>query len=143
MSILATESQYARLSSLVKINDTPEKFEFHTDTLTANESGTPTYNLGTVLGQVTATGKWKIAVQTASDGSQTPAAVYIGNNFGQIVSTGPFVASTDTKVLAITRGKIILSAQALQLDASFSTPTLVAGAYASLKTLGILVEQSN
>ena len=143
MSILATESQYARLSALVKMNDTPEKFEFHTDVLTANETTTPTYNLGTVLGVVTATGKYKIAVQTASDGSQTPAAVYIGNSFGQVVST-TLVASTDTKVLAITRGKIVLSAQALQLDASFNTPTLIAAAYLQLKTANqILIEQSN
>lgn len=143
MSILATESQYARLSSLVKMNDTPEKFEFHTDVVTANETGTPTYNLGTVLGVVTATGKYKICVQTAVDGSQIPSAVYIGNSFGQVVST-TLVASTDTKVLVISRGKIVLSAQALQLDASFNTGTLIAGAYQTLKTNNqILVEQSN
>lgn len=142
MTVLAQEGQYARLSSLVKMSDTPEKFEFHTDVLTAHEAGTPTYNLGTVLGKVTSTGKYIISVATASDGSQNPAAIYLGNNFGQVLPI-TLVAATDTTILALTRGKVIVSAQALQWDASWTAGTVLNGGYATLKSLGILVEQSN
>lgn len=142
MTVLAIESQYARLSALVKMSDTPEKFEFHTDLVTAHEAATPTYTLGTVLGKITATGKYIVSVQTAVDGSQVPAAIYIGNSFGSINDV-TLVAATDTTVLAITRGKIMVSAQALKLDASFTAGALTTGAYASLAVQGILVQQSN
>lgn len=139
MTVIATEGQFARFSSLVKMNDTPEKFEFHTDLITANETTTPTYQLGTVLGQVTATGKWKISVQSASDGSQIPAALVLGNSFGAIADA-TLVANTDTKFIALTRGKVIVALEAMKLDASFGTGTQKQFAYDSLKAKGILVE---
>jgi hypothetical protein len=73
MPVFATEGQFSRISSLMKMSDTPERFEFHTDVVTANEAAPITYNLGTVLGKVTATGKYVACVRTAADGSQTPA----------------------------------------------------------------------
>lgn len=236
MTVLAVEGQFARLSALVKMSDTPFKFEFHSATGIANESGTPTYNLGTVLGTylasptatagttvgtgngvmgaitatpatglktgvytlritkavtnagdfivedpqgkvvgvghvatpysqaglaftladgsadfvegdtipitVAGTLKYKTAVATATDGSQVPSAVYIGNNFGQIVPT-TLVASTDTTVLVLNQGKVMISQDALQLDASFNTTALKNGAYAALNALGLLVQASN
>lgn len=142
MAILAAEGLYSRFSSLVKMHDTPQRLEFHTQLYVANEVGTPTYSLGTVLGVVTATGKVIACVRTAVDGSQTPAAIYIGNSFGAIVDT-TLVAATDTKVLTLARGKVIVSAQALKLDASFAAGAQTVAAYASLLALGIMVEQSN
>ncbi len=237
MTVLATEGQYARLSSLVKFSDTPEYFAFHNKVLTAYESGTPTYTLGTVLGAymggtvagtaganvgtgngvmgaVTATAanglllgtylvkivkaasnagdfvvinpkgavvgfgtvavaysqaglaftladgatdfivgdyipivvsgtvKYKAAVATATDGSAVPAGIYVGDAFGAVKDT-VMVASTDTSVLALTRGKVIVSKEALVLDASYSTATLKLAAYNALADLGILVETSN
>lgn len=142
MTVIATEGQFSRFSSLVKISDTPEKFEFHTDVVTANEAAITTYTLGTVLGKVTATGKFKVSVQTANDGSQVPAALYLGNSFGAILDT-TLAATTDTKALALTRGKVIVALEALKLDASFGTATQKQFAYDSLKAVGILVEASN
>jgi hypothetical protein len=142
MTVIATEGQFSRFSSLVKINDTPEKFEFHTDLVTANETAITTYQLGTVLGKVTATGKYIVSKQAASDGSQVPAAIYLGNSFGAIDSV-TLAATTDTKVLALTRGKVIVALEALKLDASFSSAAQKQFAYDSLKAVNILVEASN
>lgn len=142
MTVLATEGQFARFSSLVKSTDAPYKIDFFTDSLTANEASTPTYTLGTVLGKVTATGKYIVSKQAAVDGSQTPVALYLGNAFGQISDT-VMVAATDTKVLALTRGKVIVSKEALKLDATFGTGVQKQFAYDSLKAAGILVEASN
>ena len=142
MPVFATEGQFSRFGSLVKMSDTPERFEFHTDVVTANEAGTPTYTLGTVLGKVTATGKYIACVRTAVDGSQTPAAIYLGDGkMGAIVDT-TLVAATDTPVLVLARGKVIVSKEALKLDASFSTTPQKQAAYDSLKSIGILVEAS-
>lgn len=140
MAVIATEGQYARIGSLVKMNDTPERFEFHTDVLTAYEASQATYTLGTVLGKITASGKYIVSKQAAADGSQVPCAIYLGDGkMGAIVDT-TVPATTDTKVLALTRGKVIVALDALKLDASFSTATHKQFAYDSLKAQGILVE---
>jgi len=141
MPVIATEGQYARFSSLVKMSDTPERFEFHTDVVTANDAAS-TYTLGTVLGKVTATGKYKVSLQGAVDGTQNPAAIYLGDGkMGAIVDTA-VPLNTDTAVLVLARGKVIVSKEALKLDASFGTATQKQAAYDSLKSVGILVEAS-
>lgn len=143
MTIIATEGQFSRFSSLVKMSDTPEKFEFHTDVVTANEAaGTPTYTLGTVLGKISASGKYIISKQAAVDGSQVPAALVLGDSFGAIKDI-TLVNGADTPIVALTRGKVIVSKDALKLDASFGTAPQKQFAYDSLKALGILVENSN
>ena len=38
-----------------------------------------TYKRGTVLGMVTATGKYTLSVKTATDGSETPVAILVDN----------------------------------------------------------------
>ncbi|WP_411197249.1 head decoration protein [Klebsiella variicola] len=38
-----------------------------------------TYKRGTVLGLVTASGKYKLSVKTATDGSETPVAILVDN----------------------------------------------------------------
>ena len=38
-----------------------------------------TYKRGTVLGMVTASGKYKLSVKTATDGSEKPAAILVDN----------------------------------------------------------------
>lgn len=143
MPVIASEGQFSRFSSLVKMSDTPERFEFHTDVITANEAGAVTYTLGTVLGKVTASGKYKVAVQNAADGSQTPAAIYLGDGkLGAIVDTA-VAATTDTPVLVLARGKVIVSKDALKLDASFGTAVQKQAAYDALKAIGIFAEASN
>jgi len=142
MTVIATEGQYARFGALVKMNDTPERFEFHTDVVTSNEAAPVTYTLGTVLGKITASGKYIVSKQAAADGSQVPAAIYLGDGkMGAIVDTA-VPATTDTPVLVLSRGKVIVAKEALKLDASFGTNAQKQFAYDSLKALGILVEAS-
>lgn len=141
MTVFATEDQFSRLSSLIKNSDVNQKQEFLNELVTVNEAGTPTLQLGTVLGKVTATGKYKVAVETAVDGSKVPAAIYIGDTTGKVADL-TLVAATDTKVLALARGKVIVSKEALKLDATYNDNTKKDVAYAALKALGILVETS-
>ena len=142
MTIIATEGQFARFNALVKFLDTPNKPDFFKDLVTANEASTPTYTLGTVMGKVTATGKYIVSKQAAADGSQVPVAIYVGDKFGAVADT-TMVAATDTKILVLARGKAIVALEALKLDASFGTAAQKQFAYDSLKAQGILVEASN
>ena len=119
MSVIATD--YSHYSNLVKKSDSDSTELFH-DVITVNEAAQKSYVVGTCLGKVTATGKYKISVQNAADGSQTPVAVVVGDSFG---TAAPFTvaATTDTKVLAT-----------FDLDAEKQA------VYDSLKTVGILVD---
>lgn len=119
-----------RKSNLVKQELFPEQ-GYNYDAVTVNEAAIKTYAVGTVLGKVTASGKYKICVQTAVDGSQTAAALVVGDQ------TIP--ATTDTKVLAMVRGPAIVSKDALVLDASHDLQAEKDAIYASLTALGILV----
>lgn len=128
MATIATDLM--RKSNLVKQELFPEQ-GFNYDAVTVNEATAKTYAVGTVLGKVTATGKYKICVQTAADGSQTAAAVVVGDH--------SIAATTDTKVLAMVRGPAIVSKDALVLDASHDLQAEKDAIYASLTALGILV----
>jgi len=142
MPVIATEGQFDRYSSLVKYVDDNQKPNTHNELVTVNEAAIKSYALGTVLGKVTATGKYKIAVQTAVDGSNVPAAIVIGDSSG-VVTTFNVAATTDTKVLTLARGKAIVAKPALKLDATFDNATKLQAAYDALKALGILVEDAN
>lgn len=128
MPTIATDT--LRKSNLVKQELFPEQ-GYNYDAVTVNEAAIKTYAVGTVLGKVTATGKYKICVQTAVDGSQTAAAV--------VAADYSIAATTDTKVLAMVRGPAIVSKDALVLDASHDLQAEKDAIYASLTTLGILV----
>ena len=138
MSVVATD--YSHYSNLVKASDSGNTELFH-ELVTVNEAAQKSYVVGTVLGKVTATGKYKIAVETAVDGSKAPVAIVVGDSFG---TAAPFTvaATTDTKVLSIARGKVIVSLGALALDSTYNDATKKQAAYDSLKSVGILVEQT-
>ena len=127
MPLIATDTQ--RFSNVVKHEYEPS-LAFCREVLTANEAGAKTYQVGTVLGKVTATGKYKVSVQSAADGSQNPVAV--------VIEDKSVAAATDTKVLAIVRGPALVSKAGLVLDASFDTDVKKAAAYASLAAANIL-----
>lgn len=143
MPIFASEGQFSRFSSLVKYIEDQAKPDTHNELVTVNEAAGKTYELGTVLGKVTATGKYKIAVQSAVDGSEKPAAIVIGD--GSLGAVPPFsvLATTDTKVLTLARGKAIVAREALKLDVSFGTAAQKAAAEDALKAIGIMVEAAN
>lgn len=129
MTVIAT-SVY-RLSNLVKREFWPEQ-GFCRKAVTVNEAADKTYAVGTVLGKVTATGKYQICVQSATDGSETPAAI--------VMDDYSIEATTDTTVLVLVKGPAIVSKDALVLDASFNLDAEKAAAYAALEALNINVE---
>ena len=105
-------ADYAYCKKLVTVNDTAG-----------------TLAIGQVLGKVTADGKFKRAVQTASDGSQTAAAV--------VWQAKTIEGSTDTLVICLVRGPAGVSKGGLVLDATYDTAPKKAAVYAALEAKGI------
>jgi hypothetical protein len=126
MPLIATEAK--RYSNVVKQELWPET-GYTRAVVTVNEAAIQSYVPGTVLGRVTADGKYKIAVQTASDGSQTPAAIVVGE--------ASIAAATDTQVLVLIKGPAIVSKAGLVLDATYNTGPELAAVYAAFEALGI------
>ena len=131
MPIIATDTY--RLSHLVKRELWPEQ-GYTRAVVTVNEAAAKTYAVGTVLGKVTASGKYKIAVETAVDGSKVADAIVVGDY------TVP--ATTDTKVLVLVRGPAIVSKAALVLDTTYDTDAKKAAVYAALEAKGVLVNET-
>jgi len=131
MPIIATDTP--RLSNLVKHEYEPS-LGFCRAVVTVNEAAATTYQVGTVLGEVTATGKYVVAKETAVDGSKVPAAV--------VIEDKSVAATTDTKVLTIIRGNAILSKGALVLDATYNDATKKQAVYDALEAKNILVNET-
>lgn len=70
------------------------------------------YQLGAVLGKVTATGKYALCVATANDGSELPCAV--------LIHDVP-ESTMDTEAVAFVRGPVILISDFLRMDASLDS----------------------
>lgn len=128
MTVIATDT--ARFSNLVKHELWPETGYCRKE-VTVNEAAIKTYAVGTVLGKVTATGKYKIAVETAVDGSKVAAALVIADH--------SIAAATDTKIVVLLKGPAEVSKDALALDATYDDDTKKNAVYASLEALGINV----
>ena len=139
MAVIATQGSYALLSGLIKQYDAPEAPALFNDVLVVNTAGITTIPLGTVLGKITASGKYIPAVETAVDGSKVAAAIYIGDKTGAVTDTVT-AAATDVNVLALVRGKVVVAKDALVLDASYNTQGKKDAVYASLKALGVFAE---
>lgn len=137
MAVIATDTQ--RLSNLIKKYDTPANPELFNDVVTVNQAAQTTLKVGTVMGKITASGKYVAAVETAVDGSKVAAGIFIGDANGLAQDT-VIAATTDTPALLLTRGKVVVSKDALFLDATYNDNTKKNAVYASLKALGILVE---
>lgn len=95
-----------------------------------------TLPIGTVLGLVTATGKYKVVEANAADGSQVAAVVVVGNAFGQPLPT-VMAATTDTKFLVLYRGICAVSDTSLTMGATVTAGALTTAAYAQLAAAGI------
>lgn len=80
---------------------------------------------------VSGTVKYKIAVETATDGSKVVSALVLDN---YAVS-----ATTNTSVLVLVRGPAQVGKAAIVLDATYDDATKKAAVYASLEALGIQV----
>jgi hypothetical protein len=88
---------------------------------------------------VTGTYKYKKVEATATDGTNVPAAIFISNQLGAYDSLA-ITANTDTKVVAITRGKVIVSKDALVFGSTVNTEAELALAYSQLEDKQIFVE---
>ena len=128
MTVLYTDT--LRLSNLVKKEQWTD-VGYCREVVTVNEAAIKTYAVGTVLGKVTANGKYMICVQTAVDGSQTAAAI--------VLQDKTIAATTDTKLVVMTRGPASISAGALVLDASHNLDAEKAAIYAAFEAKGIQV----
>ena len=115
MPIVATDAQ--RYSNVVKWEIAPE-VGFSKEVVVVNDA-TTTLKAGTVLGKVTATGKFKVCKQAATDGSQNAAAVYVGNLSGDFVDQ-VIPNNADAKVLGLVRLALVGNS-GLVWDASFTT----------------------
>ena len=131
MPIIAQDKQ--RFSNVVKHEYEPT-LAFCRAVVTANEVAATDYAVGTVLGKITASGKYVVAKETAVDGSKVPAAV--------VLEDKSIAAATDTKVLVAVRGPMILSKAGIALDATYNTDAKKATALAALEALGILVNDA-
>lgn len=104
MPVFSTDS--TRFSDVVKYEFQPE-LGYCRESVIINDSA-QTIKVGTVMGKITATGKYAVCRSASSDGSQTPAGVYVIDGLGM---SGDLVlpATTDTKAILLVRGQVILA----------------------------------
>ena len=136
MTIIAQDTP--RYSNVVKHEYEPS-LAITRELVVVNDAA-KTLTLGMLLGKVNATGKYKESVQTATDGSENPVAVVVGKDENNLSIAVP--ATTDTKVLAIVRGDVVVRKTGLKPHSTFNDATKLAAAYASLASKDILVNDS-
>lgn len=134
MTVFATDNG-ARFSSVVKHEYEPAT-SYCREVVTLNDVA-QTLKVGTVLGKVTATGKYKKLEATAADGSQNAAAIYLGDTLGFSADLA-VAATTDTKILVMVRGPALISKAGLTFGASVDTQGELDAAYAQLAALGMV-----
>ena len=135
MAIVGIDTQ--RLSNWLKYEEEPSLGLCH-EVVTINEAAATALVTGAVLGKVTADGKYKVAVETAIDGSKVADAIYIGSVLGNDTQT--VAAATDTKILVLKRGKAIVSKGNLLLNSTYNDDAKKNAVYASLEALEIFVQ---
>lgn len=96
---------------------------------------------GTVLGKVTADGKYKVAIETAVDGSEDADAIFIGAVVS-MEATATIPLNTDTEILVLIKGAAIVGTGGLILDATYDNDTKVQVVYAALEAKDINVDES-
>jgi hypothetical protein len=132
MAVIMNDTQ--RYSNVVKREQGAE-YGYCKQVVTLNGPAA-TLPIGTVLGKVTATGKYKVVEASANDGSQVAVAVLVGDSMGHPLSVA-LPATTDTKVLVIYRGPVAVADAALTFGASVTPGALTQAAYAQLAAVGI------
>lgn len=137
----ALDTRSTRLGAVLQYEDHPE-YGHCRDVVVANESAEKSYVIGTVLGKVTSTGKYKILEATASDGSENFAGIYIGKPDGDNKQT--VAATTDTNVVILFRGPAGVGKANLVFGASVDTGAEKDAVYAEMEAVGIkVIEQPN
>jgi hypothetical protein len=131
MTVIATDTN--RFSNTFKHEYEPA-LAYTREQVVINETTGTTYPLGTVLGKVTATGKYKRVEASAVDGSQTAAAILIADTV--------VVANTDKKAVVVVRGPAMVSKAGLFFGASVDTDAERTAAYTPLAAVGILAQDA-
>ncbi len=119
-----------KLGNLIKF----ELFSEHgycREVVNANLAAEATYDIGTVVGEVTATGNYVISDSAATDGSEVPAGI--------VIEKVDIPATTDTELVILKRGPAGVADGALILDASWDGSE--ADVYEALESLGIAVRK--
>lgn len=127
MPLTATEN--LRYSHTVKQELWPEQ-AYNRAVVTYNGTA-GAFKIGSVMGKVTSGGKYKFAVQSAVDGSQTADAILLED------ITLPL--NTDTKILVLIKGPAVINKAGLILDATYDLQAEKDVVYASLEAKGIQV----
>ena len=127
MSLVATRAP--RLGNLVKYEEAAQH-GFTREAVTVNTAAAQDLKIGSVLGKITANGKYTISDPAAIDGSEVAAAVVLEN-----ISTA---IATDITVTVMVRGSAILGRDALVFDVAHSAGE-IATVEAELAALNILV----
>jgi len=87
------------------------------------------YAAGSVLGKITASGKYKLATATGTDGAQIASAVLL---------TATDATGADAMGVILARGPAIVSKAELAFDASVTAGALTTTKLAELVTVGIV-----
>jgi len=87
------------------------------------------YAAGSVLGKITANGKYKLATATGTDGAQIASAVLL---------TATDATGADAMGVILARGPAIVSKAELAFDASVTAGALTDTNFAELVTVGIV-----
>lgn len=127
MAVIATSTPL--FSNVVKAELFPE-IAYCRAVVTVNDAAS-TLKIGTVLGKVTADGKYKVAVETATDGSKVGDAI--------VIQEIAVPATTDTKVVVLLKGPAAVSKAALILGATYDSDAKKNAVYASLEAKGVKV----
>jgi hypothetical protein len=127
MALIATELR--RQSDWLKHEYEPS-VGYCREGVVLNEATTRVLVGGTVLGQVTANGKYKVSAPAAVDGSQTPVAVLYEDSIS-------LTAGVDARAVVMVRGPIQVLKTGLTFDTTINTAPLIATAQAALVTKGI------
>lgn len=110
MPVIATET--TKFSGLIKHEYEPS-LGFTREAVTINDTA-QTLKFGTVMGRITASGKWRVALSASADGSQTPAGIFIGDAAGNPTDIA-LAAATDTRGLVLVRGPAVVADAAMTL----------------------------
>lgn len=132
MALIETNTQV--LSNLVK-HEYPFK-HLSRDTVTLTVADKECLQVGQVVGKVTADGTFKIAKETAADGSKEFFGVIIALPEG---ANNSWMASKagDVKVVVLAEAPAMLNPEALILDSSYDNETKKKALYATISAKGI------
>jgi len=91
------------------------------------------YPVGSVLGRITASGKYKLATSGGTDGAQTAAAVLL---------YAVDATLSDAEGIVVVRGPAIVSRAALTYDATVDDAAKITTKIGQLANLGIIARQT-